>query len=49
MAGESQATPKTEPDPSVMTTEQLDRAVDAMRDYVDLKNATRPPTCWPTT
>lgn len=35
MAGESQQTPKTEPDPSVMTTEQLDRAVASVLAYVD--------------
>ena len=35
MAGESQQTPKTEPDPTVLTTQQLDRGLEAERDYVD--------------
>ena len=34
MAGESQQTPKSEPDPTVLTTQQLERGLDAERDYV---------------
>lgn len=35
MPGESQAVPRSAPDPSVMATEQMLRAVAAERDYVD--------------
>jgi len=34
MAGESQQVPASEPDPSVLTTQQLERGLDAERDYV---------------
>lgn len=34
MAGESQATPANEPDPTVLTTQQLDRGLEGERDYV---------------
>lgn len=34
MPGESQQTPKSEPDPSVLTTQQLDRAIKDERDWV---------------
>jgi len=34
VAGESQQTPKSEPDPTVLTTQQLERGLDAERDYV---------------
>lgn len=33
MAGESQQTPKSEPDPTVLTTQQLDRGLESERDY----------------
>jgi hypothetical protein len=35
MAGESQQTPKSEPDPTVLTTQQLERGLNSERDYVD--------------
>lgn len=35
MAGESQETPGSRPDPSVLTTEQLEKGLRAERDYVD--------------
>lgn len=35
MAGESQQTPKSEPDPSVLSTDQLMRMLRAERDYTD--------------
>lgn len=35
MAGESQATPDSTPDPTVLTTDAITRAVKAERDYVD--------------
>lgn len=34
MAGESQQVPKSEPDPTVLTTQQLDRGLESERDYV---------------
>ena len=37
MAGESQQVPKKEPDPTVMTTEQLDRALRGEHDRVDAR------------
>jgi hypothetical protein len=35
MAGESQQTPRNEPDPTVLTTQQLERGLGSERDYVD--------------